>query len=324
MPHVRPRHATLMMALSALLLAALLPSGCGVENEQVVVVPLEDVVMTTFYPTQYFAERIAGGLVPVRSPLPDDEDPIFWRPDADAMAQFQNAKLIITNGVDFEKWVAGAALPRIRTVESLSATALDEAGGPITMEATTHSHGPAGEHTHEGLDGHTWVAPTLAKIQARRIADAMGATWPEHKAAFDANYQSLLEDLDLLHASLLNLSSKIQDVTLLASHPAYNYLARAFGWHVHNLDLDPEYEDAQAVVKTVHDALHEEGGLASDDKPIVLLWEGQPTDAIVQALANELGVVSVLFSPAETRPDHGDYMDVMRTNADRLREALGG
>lgn len=325
LPHARPRHATLSLALSVSLLAmALLPTGCGQEHKSVVVVPLDEALLTTFYPTQYFAERIAGGLVAVRSPLPEGEDPIFWRPDAAALAQFQNAKLIITNGVDFEKWVAGAALPRIRTVESLSRSALDEAGGPITLETSTHSHGPAGEHTHEGLDGHTWVAPTLAKIQAKRIADAMGATWPQHKAAFDANYQSLLEDLDLLHASLLNLSPLVENVTLLASHPAYNYLARAFRWSVHNLDLDPDDTDTAAVVKAVHDALHEEGGVARDGQPIVLLWEGPPTEAIARALRDELGVASVVFSPVETPPDHGDYMDAMRANADRLREALGG
>ncbi len=315
---------------------------------------LDDAVLTTFYPTQYFAERISGGLVPVRTALPEGADPIFWQPDQAALSQYQNAKLVITNGAEFEKWVAGAALPRARTVASLSNDALDQAGGPITMESTTHSHGAAGEHTHEGLDGHTWVSPTLAKIQALRIAEAMKEAWPQHAEAFEANLRSVHEDLDMLRVSMADLSPRVAGFRLLASHPAYNYLARDLGWAFINLDLDPESEDTQAIIDAVHDALHEhedhahehehgeghdhahghsEGGQAEHaddhehghgDKPVILLWEGQPTEAIINALRDELGVTSILFSPAEGTPDEGDYMDVMRANLDRLRQAVGG
>ncbi len=311
-------------------------------------------VLTTFYPTTYFAGRIAGGLVTVRSPLPADEDPIFWQPGADEMVQFQNARLVITNGAEFEKWVARAPLPRARTVASLSDDDLDDTGGPITMETTSHSHGPAGEHTHEGLDGHTWVSPDIAIVQARNIAEAVKAAWPEHADAFDANLASLVEDLEMLRTSLADLTPLVGEHRLLASHPAYNYLARDLGWDVTNLDLDPESDDVQGIVDAVHDALHhhedhhhdhdhgeghdhahDEGEGEHDhdhehshgDKPVILLWEGEPTEAIRAALADELGVTSVLFSPAEGQPDpttDGDYMDVMRANLDALREALGG
>ncbi|MEQ8316935.1 MAG: metal ABC transporter substrate-binding protein [Phycisphaerales bacterium] len=320
---------------------------------------ITDEVATTFYPTTYFAERISGDLVAVRSGLPEGEDPIFWQPDAATLSNYQNAKLVITNGADFEKWVAGAALPRGRTVESLSDADLDATGGPITMETTTHSHGPSGEHTHEGLDGHTWVSPDIAIVQATNIAEAMKTAWPQHAEAFDANLASLVEDLEMLRVSLDDLTPLVGEHRLLASHPAYNYLARDLGWDVHNLDLDPESDDVQAIVDAVHDALHHhedhahdhehgedhghdhshEEGRAHDegdgdqdhdhehshgDEPVILLWEGEPTGAIRAAIADELGVTSVLFTPAEGQPESGDYMDAMRANLDRLREALGG
>ena len=37
-------------------------------------------VITTFYPTQYFAQRIGGDLIDVTCPVPADEDPIFGCP----------------------------------------------------------------------------------------------------------------------------------------------------------------------------------------------------------------------------------------------------
>ena len=342
----------LTVSLSILMLTL---AGCNESSQDTPAAALDDAVLTTFYPTHYFAERIAGDLVPVRTALPEGEDPIFWQPDADAVSQYQNAKLVITNGAEFEKWVAGAALPRARTVASLSAEDLDATGGPITMETTTHSHGPGGEHTHEGLDGHTWVSPDIAIVQANNIAEAMKNAWPDHAEAFDANLASLVEDLQMLRTSLEDITPNVQGYRLLASHPAYNYLARDLGWDMHNLDLDPESEDTQAVVDAVHDAMHhhedhthdhehgdghghdhghahDEGAADDDhdhehthgDKPVILLWEGAPTEAIRAALADELGVTSILFSPAEGAPDDSDYMDVMRANLDRLREAVGG
>lgn len=304
----------LTVSLSILMLTL---AGCNESSPDAPAAALDDAVLTTFYPTHYFAQRIAGGLVPVRCPLPESEDPIFWQPDAEAMALYQNARLVITNGAEFEKWVAGAALPRARTIESLSEDDLDATGGPITMESTTHSHGPGGEHTHEGLDGHTWVSPDIAIVQARNIAEAMQAAWPDDAEAFDNNLATLIEDLEMLRTSLEDLTPSVQDYRLLASHPAYNYLIRDMGWSVTNLDLDPESEDMDAIVAGVRDVI--EG-----DKPVILLWEGQPTDAIRAALADELGVTSILFSPAEGTPKSGDYMDVMRANLDRLREAVGG
>lgn len=354
---------TLTAALLFAIAGAAIP-GCGEQSGTTSgqsSSALVEEVLTTFYPTTYFAERIAGGLVTVRSALPTDEDPIFWKPGADEMVQYQNAKLVIINGAEFEKWVAGAALPRARTVESLSDADLDATGGPITMETTTHSHGPGGEHTHEGLDGHTWVSPDIAIVQARTIAEAMTTAWPQHAEAFDTNLASLVEELEMLRVSLNDLTPLVGEHRLLASHPAYNYLARDLGWDVHNLDLDPESEDVQAIVDAVHDALHHHEDHAHDhehgedhghdhdhshdegrahdegdgdhdhdhehshgDKPVILLWEGEPTEAIRTALADELGVTSVLFTPAEGQPESGDYMDAMRANLDRLRQALGG
>ena len=329
----RPLCRSLCITLAIGLPLATLPlTGCGVEYTSTASNATQDAVLTTFYPTQYFAERISGGLVAVESPLPNDEDPIFWRPGSETIAQFQSAKLIITNGAEFEKWVAGAALPRGRTVESISSEALAREGGPITMETTTHSHGPAGEHTHEGIDGHTWVSPELAIVQAERIAEAMSTAWPTHASKFEENLALLVEELEMLGASLSGLTPQLTEYRLFASRPAYNYLARELGWDVHNLDLDPENADSQAIVEAVHDAMHQHEDQQNDhehdhthgDKPVILRWEGEPTPAIVEALETELGVTSVLFSPAETAPEAGDYMDEMRANFERLRQAVGG
>jgi len=333
-------------------LAALLAAGAGCgqrEAPTASAAQMDDVVLTTFAPTRSLAERISGGLVPVRTPLPEGEDPIFWQPTPEAIAEFQRARLIITNGAELEKWVADAPLPASRVVASIGERALADAGGPILMDSVTHSHGPSGEHTHEGVDGHTWVEPTLAIEQAEAIRDAMARAWPHHSTRFEANAYHLVEELRALDDELAALGGAISGVTLLASHPAYNYLARAKGWTITNLDLDPQDQDPAAVVDAVHHALHElEGGdhhhddhdaaesghahgadgahdghgAAGDGAPVLLLWEAQPREEIAAALRAELGVASVLFSPGESTAR--DYLEVLEANIDRLRAALEG
>ena len=79
-----------------------------------------DIIMTSFYPTEYFAKRISGGAVEVQCPLPEDEDPIYWKPSDEIIIRFQSAKLVILNGAEFEKWPTFVSLPLSKTIESVN------------------------------------------------------------------------------------------------------------------------------------------------------------------------------------------------------------
>ncbi len=280
----------------------------------------ERVVYTTFYPTTYFTERIAGtgeDAVPVVNPVPPDADPIFWNPPVETIEAYKRARLIVLNGASFEKWVFHAPLPRSRIVNT-SDSFRDEL---IKIEGTvTHSHGPAGEHTHEGTDGHTWLDPNNAIRQARAIRNAMVDAFPEQSARFASGLDGLEADLQSLDGALSQATGSLSGVRLVASHPAYNYLATRYGWDIENLALDPDSDDAEVAKAAVL------GVGNPDNKPIVLLWESEPRASVADALAAELGVRNVVFSPAELvepeRLEAGeDYLSTMRANIERLREA---
>lgn len=271
-------------------------------------------VYTTFYPTQYFAERIGGDLVEVRNPVPEDADPIFWQPSREDLQAYQGADLIILNGAGFEKWVESATLPEDRVVD----TARPFESELIAYEdAVTHSHGSVGEHSHEGLDGHTWLDPHHARTQAAEIKDALAARFPEHAQAFEEGYAALAADLDTLDQQLAAYQESYDDQPIFASHPAYNYLARRYGWNVDNLDLDPEempsdqtFADIKARM-AAHPAEH-------------IVWEGEPTPEIAARFRDELGLESITFSPAELLGAEEqaagiDYLDVMRTNLEAIK-----
>ncbi len=278
-------------------------------------VELDPVVRTSMYPVTYFARRIAGGLVRVECPLPAGEDPIFWSPTAEVIAQYQRAQLVVFNGAGLERWVAAAALPRSRVVEA--SAGLSE--GFIEIKGSTHSHGPKGAHSHAGVDGHTWMDPVLAIEQSRAIEAAMNRAFPEHGDVFSANLDGLVEDLGLLDVRFAGLETG--GASLIASHPAYNYLSRRYSWNIQSLDLDP----GAAMTDQQLDAVR---SMVKAGTRGVVLWESEPTDATVEALTGA-GLASAVFSPAENPGrdeggDEGDYLAIMRGNIERLRTALGG
>ena len=273
-------------------------------------------VMTTFYPTQYFAERIGGDLVEVACPVPEDADPIFWMPDGETIQSYQQADLIVLNGASFAKWIDKVSLPQSRIVNS----ALPLASEFITFEAAVeHSHGKEGSHAHEGIDGHTWLDPLNAKVQAAEIRNAIVLRRPDAVDAIEANYVALAADLDTLHDEFEKLSKSLPP--MLASHPAYNYPARRYGWDIENLDLDPDELPTDEQVAEIRAKL--------DARPASwLFWESEPIAESVALLESELGVKSIVFSPCEmlstkARQSGVDYLSVMQENLDRLRSVTG-
>ena len=272
-------------------------------------------VYTTFYPTTYLAERLAGDDAKVVCPLPDDEDPIFWKPPEEVILAYQQADLIVVNGAEFEKWVPLASLPESKVVS----TAEPFREGWLTYEqAVEHTHGPSGKHAHEGIDGHTWVDPVLAKAQSDQILAGLFRVLPDGEAR-----QRVQARLDALHADLDALDARFREVTkdydghaIYASHPAYNYIAKRYDWKVVSLDLDPEEMPSAEVFAEIKAQL-----AATPARHI--LWEGNPLPEIAARFRDELGLESIWFSPCEGPPEGGvDYLARMNRNVDELAPAL--
>ncbi len=293
--------------------------GCNRGGEPEVSSRERPVVFTTFYPTQYFAQRIGRDHVEVVCPVPEDADAIFWMPEDSAILAYQQADLIILNGAGFSKWVGTVSLPEDRVVD----TARPFADAFIAFEnVAVHSHGPTGEHAHEGIDGHTWVDPINAITQAGEIRKAFVSRWPEHAEDFDSGHAALVADMRALEGDLAVWQQKAGSQPLFASQPAYNYIARRYSWNIENLDLDPEQILNDEDVSGIRERL-------TQHPAKVLIWESEPVPENTKRLAKELGLKSVVFSPcellgAEQQARGEDYMSVMKQNLVRLSAVFSG
>ena len=316
---------TRRMAAAVLTAAALaLPAGCDKSDKPTSTSDRPEnkgklVVYTTFYPTTYFARRIGGDHVKVVCPLPPDENPVSWMPDAKTIEAYQKADLIVVNGAEFEKWVAKVSLPESRIVDTARSFEADF----ITLErAVVHTHGPGGKHAHEGLDGHTWLDPVNAAAQAGEIRKALARLAPDRADDFTAGCNALSADLAELHAALSELTKAYKGQPILCSHPAYNYIARRYKWNVKSEDLDPETMPTDKKIAAMRETL-------KTHRAKYILWESQPTRQIADRLKAELGLESVEFSPCESLGKEQaaaglDYMKVMRKNIENITPVLKG
>lgn len=276
-------------------------------------------VFTTFSPTAYFVGRIVGEHAQVVCPVPEGEDPIYWRPSPEVIEQYQKADLIVINGAEYEKWVANAALPESRMVDTCARFKEQF----ITFEATTHSHGAEGQHTHEGIDGHTWMDPRNAIEQSAAIVAALKKRRPAQTHVWECGFQELVKDLETLDARFMALAKSAAHATIIASHPAYNYIARRNGIPIRNITMAPDEPLTDAAVASLH-------ALAKGGPPsalLIVLWEEDPLDATRDRLEEEFGIRCVTFDPCENlgKASAGtgrDYLAVMRENLTKLETAL--
>ena len=269
-------------------------------------------IYTVSYPLAYFAERIGGDRVRVEFPVPPGVDPAFWSPDPETVAAYQGADLILLNGAGYASWTDRVSLPSSRLV----ATAAGMADRYVVVEdAVTHSHGPAGEHAHGTIAFTTWLDPTMAVEQARAIRDAFARARPQHETAFDEGFAELERDLLDLDGRLSEIVAADSARALLASHPVYQYLAARYGMEMRSVHFEPDEPPSPAMWRDLQ-------GILEEHPARWMLWEAEPLPATASQL-RELGVESVVFSPAGNRPDDGDYLSVMEANLRRLDTAYG-
>lgn len=269
-------------------------------------------VYTVNYPLRYFAERIGGDRVEVVFPAPAGVDPAHWSPDAETVAAYQRADLILLNGAGYARWVERATLRRKSLVDTSAGFA--EQRIPLD-DALTHSHGPQGDHSHETLAFTTWLDPTLALEQARAVSEAFAAARPESEAQFRAGFDALAADLRGLDERLAVAAERMGNAPLLFSHPVYQYLARRYALNGQSLHWEPDQAPDEKQWRELEARLLE--------RPAQwMIWEAAPRAETVQRL-EAMGVRVLIYAPCGNAPSEGDFLSVMERNAGALAAATG-
>ena len=279
-------------------------------------------IYTTFYPACEFTKIIAGDLVDTVNPVPAGTDPAVWMPSREVIGGYQSeSALIFINGAEYEKWLKKVMLPESKIIDTSKPLENDFIRIP---GAVTHSHTKfkdaanleEGKHSHEGIDGHTWLDPENAKVQASVIRNALVKLMPEKTEKIEAGYSVLVWKLNELDTMFRELGTKYKGQYLVASHPAYNYLAKRYGWKIKSFFFSPYSVPAQTDVE-------EFKTFVKKKEVKYLIWADCPSAEVERYFLDGYCIKSIEFSTcaspsAEEIKSGSDYFSIMKQNIQNL------
>ncbi|MEH6616345.1 MAG: metal ABC transporter substrate-binding protein [Porticoccus sp.] len=264
-------------------------------------------IFTVNYPLEWAAEQLVEEGAEVRFPAPGVVDPAFWQPDFNTVAAYQQADLILLNGANYARWLSRASLPENRLVDT-SRTFADRLIAADTGPA--HSHGPEGDHSHDGVEFTVWLDLSLYLQQVRAIAAVLATKLPQLADNIAARKAELIDRLTDMDVQLMKLGSHLNGAPVLYSHPVYQYLERRYKFNGRALHWEPDQ------LPSTQDWL-ELDALLKQHPAEIMLWEDEPLPE-TRARLKQQGVEAVVFRPMGNRPPGGDFLSGMTANIDRL------
>ncbi len=186
-----------------------------------------------------------------------------------------------------------------------------------------HDHG----HSHEGVDPHFFTDPNRMADAVRAIDEFLHTEVEGiDQELLDTAVESYLSDLDALDADVVQLVDAIptERRILVTNHEVFGYFADRYGFEIVGTVIPGGTTIASASAGELADlaeTIEEEG------VPAIFADSSASTD-LADALAAEVGDVAVVQLLSESLGEPGSegstYLDMIRTNATRMSEALSG
>ncbi len=272
------------------------------------------------------AGRVGGERVEAFSIVPVGGSPETFQPSPRDAGRVSQARVVFQNGLGLDAWVEdlieSAGGEEQRVVELSEGLQTLEEGGHEEEEGAGGEE-PGAEHGHEHAGGnpHLWLDVSYAEQYVEKIRDALVEADPEGADAYEANAEEYLAELDELDAYVREQVSGIPEERrkLVTFHDAFPYFAEAYGFEMVGVVLEnPDAEPSSRAVAEVTRTIEREGVPA-------VFTEPQFNAALADTVAREAGVsVYELYTDTLVEDEDGSsYTQMMRTNADRVAEALG-
>ena len=263
-------------------------------------------VVASFYPLAFVAERVGGDRATVTNLTPPGVEPHDLELTPDDLESIATADVVIDVGGGFQPSVE----------EAVAA----EASG-ITIDALAGAPAlPDGQDG--GGDPHVWLDPTLVANLTDRVAEALAEADPTGAAGFADRAAMLRAELETLDGEFREGLASCRSRVLITNHAAFGYLAAAYDLDQRAISgLSPEAEPDPGRIAELAAEAEREG-------VTTIFTEELVSAEVAETLASEAGLATAVLSPleglSEERAAAGeDYLSVMRTNLEVIRDGLG-
>lgn len=310
----------ILMRLSILLPAvttlALTAAGCSAFDEGGANADDGVTVAAAFYPLAYVAERVAGDHAEVELLTQPGTEPHDLELNVNETAEISAADLVVFER-GFQPAVDDAVEQNAKGVTLDAADVVDLVAADESAEEHDE-HAGEEEHGHDDVDPHFWQDPLRVADLGDAVAEELAEIDPDHADDYEANATALRSDLEDLDASFGSGLADCERDAIVVSHDAFGYLEK-YGVHVAPLvGLSPDAEPSPAVVGELQELIREDGITTVFSEPL------EPD--LVAGLANDLDLTTATLDPIEGLTDETsdeDYLSLMQSNLDALREANG-
>lgn len=262
----------------------------------------------TIPPQAYFVERIGGPHVKVSVLVSAGQSPHTYEATPQQRADLERSDLYFTIDLPAEARLQRVLtdLPHLRVVDTCAGLPRRHMGSGETCSGGEHH-----DHHHDvgEVDPHTWLSPRLAERQAAIIRDALVQADPAHAADYRKNCDAVIADLKKLDAEITHALAPYHGREFFVYHPAFGYFGDAYGLKQVAVELDGKEPAPRQLARLIEKARRA-------DVRIIFVQAQFPVSA-ASVVAREIGGAVVALDPL----DH-DYLNNMRTMADRLADAL--
>jgi ABC-type Zn uptake system ZnuABC Zn-binding protein ZnuA len=267
--------------------------------------------------------QVGGDRVSVLSLIPPGADAHTYQPGPQDVKKLGDVRAVFINGADLEESLMGvlennkpAGAPLVELSAGLTPITFEaEAVGPATSDDDQDEHA---DDEHEGANPHFWLDVQNAKRYVERIRDTLGEVDPEGRAAYAANAERYLQELDNTDAYIKSQIATIpaDQRKLVTFHDAFPYFAQAYGLDLAGFVVRaPGREPSAREIKELGDAIREQSVKTVFKEP-------QLSAKVLERAADDAGVkVDVLYSDALTK-EISSYVAMMRRNADTVAAGL--
>jgi zinc/manganese transport system substrate-binding protein len=277
-------------------------------------------VVATFSILGDIVGNVGGDRVVVKSLVGPNGDAHVYSPSPADAKTLADARVIITNGLGFEGWLA--RLIKSSNTKAPNVVAAKGIKSRKLAGKDSHGHGHKHGHDHGGGDPHAWQSVGNVKTYVANIRDGLIAADPAGKAAYEANAAAYLAKLDALESEVREAVSKIppERRKIITTHDAFGYFKDAYG--VDFIAPQGVSTDSEASARDVARIITQ---IRKQKIPAVFM-ENISDTRLLTRIASETGakVGGTLYSDALTdeKGPAPTYIDLIRHNIRTLSAAL--
>ncbi len=244
------------------------------------------IISVSIAPQKYFVERLMGDSVEVNVIIPPGAGHATYAPTPGQLKNLSQSIAYLKMGhLGFE-----ATWSEKFESANTSMRWFDLSEGIPVIQGEHHHH--HGDHDHvcsAGVDPHIWTSPAEMKVVISNLRKALLALFPAHKDLIESNYEGLVSDVQGLDEQLYQLKEVHPGLTFMIFHPAYTYLARAYGFEQMTIEFEGKTPTPARLKQTIEQA--REKGI----KTIYIQQEFDRKNAAV--IAAEIGAQTVQVNP---------------------------